>query len=111
MDGGRRLAVGCHVVGVGVPMWLDGSFVTYHMWNLPLDTAEKTTSPQTTYSDVKNVGFDRLYAPVGVEFVQWRRCITVPVRVLYRLRSRGYRDRLLILNHRTLERFPHVDVL
>ena len=51
------------------------------------------------------------HVPVWVEFVQWRRCITVPVRVFYRLRSRGYRDRLLILNHRTLERFSHVDVL
>ena len=51
------------------------------------------------------------HAPVRVEFVQWRWCITVPVCLFDRLRSRGYRDRLLILNHRTLERFSHVDVL
>ena len=49
--------------------------------------------------------------PVGIEFVEWRWRITASVRVFYRLWTCRYRYRLLILNHRTLKRFPHIDVL
>ncbi len=51
------------------------------------------------------------HVPIGVEFVQRWRCITASVGVLDGLGPRRDGDGLLVLHHRTLKRFPHVDIL